>query len=218
MSAFIDLTDCRFGRLTVIEQDQHSVGGKTKWLCLCECGATKSVHASDLRTGRTGSCGCLHRELLAKARTTHGMSQTSRFYRIWAEMIRRCTNPNCRSFKDYGGRGITVCAQWRVFESFKQDMYPSYLAFSAEHGEDVTTIERIDVDSGYSVENVCWLLRSDQALNTRTTARAVGVKQVPSGRWSAFIKRRKKVYYKTFDTREQAEAWRSEIAKMYSVS
>lgn len=81
-------------------------------------------------------------------------------YDVWASMIQRCTNPNHAQFKDYGGRGITVCQRWRDFANFIADMGPR---------PPLTMLERVKNHKGYSPANCRWATNIEQARNTRTT-------------------------------------------------
>lgn len=76
MGAKLSLIGEVFGRLTVISEDGRSNAGKVKWLCKCECGKYKSVIGSNLKNGKTTSCGCIHREQLSNLRKTHHLSAT----------------------------------------------------------------------------------------------------------------------------------------------
>src|SRR5262245_44328367 len=78
-------------------------------------------------------------------------------YRVWRGMLSRCINPNCKSFRDYGGRGIGVCERWLVFENFLEDMGPS----PSDHHE----IDRLDNKKGYSPDNCEW--RAKKSKNRR---------------------------------------------------
>ena len=118
-----DMTGARVGRLMILSgagQDRHKLA---LWDCACDCGGKTRVRGADLRSGRTRSCGCLARESSrqcgARSRK-HGMTGTA-IYSIWAGMVGRCTNPADVAYKDYGGRGIAVCAEWLDFERFYAD-------------------------------------------------------------------------------------------------
>lgn len=95
---------------------------------------------------------------------THGMTGT-RFYRIWTKMQERCRNKNHVHYRDYGGRGISI--RWSSFEAFKNDMYRSYTAHCRRYGENNTTLDRIDVNAGYSKANCRWVTKWEQQQNRR---------------------------------------------------
>jgi hypothetical protein len=144
----IDLTNLRFGRLTV-----KKYLGDIKWLCTCDCKNTVIVETSNLKRS-TRSCGCLARELL----TTHGMSKT-RQYSIWLDMRKRCDNPMSISYPHYGGRGITYSKEWQSFQVFWEDMQSTYL--------DTLTLDRLDSNGDYCKLNCKWSSFTEQASNKR---------------------------------------------------
>lgn len=90
-----------------------------------------------------------------------------RFYKIWADMKHRCSNPNCKSFMDYGGRGIQYSLEWHNYENFKNDMWLSYREHCNLHGEKQTTLDRIDVNGFYCRENCRWATYQEQRVNIR---------------------------------------------------
>ena len=93
---------------------------------------------------------------------THGC-EPWKLYQVWANMRQRCSNPNARSFKDYGGRGIYICAQWL-------DNFTQFRDWSLANGyADGLTIDRIDNDGPYSPGNCCWVTGREQSRNKRTT-------------------------------------------------
>lgn len=122
----IDLSRHKFSRLTVIKQSGKNKHGQIMWLCKCHCGKETVVPGHCLKSGNTRSCGCLQKEIISIIMTKHGHNSKngkSKIYQSWDDMIQRCTNPNFKQYKDYGGRGITICKRWRnSFENFLEDM------------------------------------------------------------------------------------------------
>ena len=115
-----DLTNKRFGHLVVLRYVGVQKQRK-QWLCLCDCGRKTTLSSTQLRLGRTTSCGCFRKQWpLTHGHTANG--KWSPTYRTWKAMMTRCHNPSSPQYFKYGGSGIVVCKRWHKFENFLADM------------------------------------------------------------------------------------------------
>lgn len=144
----------RFGRLVALERS-FVPGRHVVWRFICDCGKHCTVRTEHVRAGRTTSCGCAKREM----HSTHGLSHLPE-YECWNNMLNRCLDQDHPSFKNYGGRDITVCRRWASsFERFYEDVGPRP---SEKH-----SLDRINNSRGYEPGNVRWATHKEQMRNVR---------------------------------------------------
>lgn len=155
----IDLTGQRFGRLKIIKYSHTDKHKKASWVAVCDCGETKVIKTNSLRSGKTNSCGCLHREQLVGRSMVHGDRYTH-LYSRWLSMHRRVSESN-QYAKRYFDRGITVCDRWKSYINFKQDMEVGF--------NEYLSLDRIDNNKGYYKENCRWADAMTQAKNRERT-------------------------------------------------
>ncbi len=150
----------KFGRLTVIKEAEK-IDSNARWVCLCECGNTVIAITAKLKNGHVKSCGCYRRDIPSLRKKTHGETKT-RLYQTWCHMKQRCYYKKTLNFERWGGRGITVCPQWK-------NSYEAFRDWALSNGyKDGLSIDRIDNDKGYSPDNCRFATRIEQCRNKST--------------------------------------------------
>lgn len=154
----LNLTDKKYGRLTGVRRVENMHGyHQARWLFMCDCGKEVVTFGFNVTHGRTMSCGCWRKD--HEPNLVHGKSG-SPIHNAWVAMHQRCYNENGEFYSHYGGRGITVCDEWRDFSAFLRDMSPRPPGHS---------LDRIDNSKGYSADNCRWASNTQQVRNRRKT-------------------------------------------------
>lgn len=156
----------KFGKWTATGEP---VGRKTP--CRCECGTARLVVTYDLTHDKSTNCGCVRKVAMPNAAkiacTTHGRSNKTEQW-IWSDMKRRCYNQVRRGYRNYGGRGITVCDRWLVGDGAKTGL-GCFIEDMGPRPSNDYTLDRKDNDLSYSPNNCRWAAREDQDYNKRNT-------------------------------------------------
>lgn len=154
----------KYGRLKVISREKNirSESGRSHvmYMCQCDCGNYLVVKAENLRSGNTKSCGCYCKDRTKETSKKHGLTHTN-LYHVWQGMKSRCMNKDNKAYKNYGGRGITVCDEWK-------DDFQTFYDWAMNNGySDGLTIDRIENDKGYYSDNCRWVTNKEQQRNKR---------------------------------------------------
>ena len=161
-----ELIGKRFGRLVVLAEADKGAQGKRRWLCVCDCGGFTVTGKSNLISGNTKSCGCLHGEMAAQRQYKHGGKGT-RLYNIWKNARQRCRNTHNPDYcKWYGVRGIKFTQEWDDFSKFRE--------WALANGyTDTLTLDRIDPNGDYGPDNCRWATWAEQRHNQRRSKEVV---------------------------------------------
>jgi len=154
----------KYGYLTILGLSSNKSKDRSiKVYCKCICGKViEPIFYLLIGPRNQISCGCMN-----KNRLTHGLSY-SKLYKIWHCMENRCKFKFKKIYKDYGGRGITVCPEWKDFLIFRFQMRKKYLIAKKKYKNESISIERIDNNKGYYYENCTFIPRKLQNKNRRS--------------------------------------------------
>ena len=180
-----------FGNLKVLSV--FKIKNRRYCHCLCDCGTEKDISLSNLLYRRTISCGCEQRKISKKVNTKHGL-HSHPLYSIWSDIVKRCENKKCKHYKEYGQRGISVCKEWRSNPE-------SFIKWAECNGwEKGLTIDRINVNGNYDMNNCRFVNRHIQSINQRIrNDNSSGYKGIKwnkvNKKWQSYINVNKKHIY-----------------------
>lgn len=150
----------QYGRLTIIKRTENGKGGKIRVLCYCNC-PKQTIREYDfikLVNGHTKSCGCIRSEMASSKK--QGFKEHP-LYQVWQNIKGRCLNPNRFAYEYYGGRGITICDEWK-------NSAGKFICYCIDNGwKEGLTIDRIDNDKNYEPENIRFITQAENNFNQR---------------------------------------------------
>lgn len=145
--------------------------------CVCDCGAIRVVQLNHLRSGRSKSCGCTQKN--------HGKHQNKpsfnrSIYDAWRNLFARCDDPEHKSYRRYGGRGIKICDRWRNGDGSKSG-YDCFLEDMGTKPSDLHSIDRINNDGNYEPSNCRWATAAMQVNNRANCSDSISAKAREAG-------------------------------------
>lgn len=155
----------KYGLLTAIEFHHTGNNHAVYWVFSCGCGNEIVTRVTGVKAGHAKSCGCYQRDVAKRSSLKHGGVSgggPSRLYRTWISMIERCRRTSTKCYHRYGGRGISVCDEWKDYRVFE--------AWSLSNGyANNLFIDRIDNDGNYEPSNCRWATLLENAGHTSKT-------------------------------------------------
>lgn len=201
----IDLTGRRVGGYVVVERIANR-GARPAYRCKCDCGAIFERIGQNITSKNAGAfsgCKSCVARSIGELATTHGDAHAPLFNR-WSSMRQRCSNPSCRVWKWYGGKGVRVCDEWLQYDNFK--------AWSIAHGyRDGLHLDRIDPTGNYEPSNCEWVTHRE---NAQRAAESRGRRR--KSRWHSLAYLRKRLVHYRAENLFLRKVVREEIARIFA--